>query len=197
MTPPEPYILAIAGSPRRHGNSEALLDAFLVGAREAGVHVELFNVVEHDVRPCRGCNACSLTGACVIHDAMYDFYDLVDNAAALVVSTPVFFAGVPAVLKALIDRLQVYWARRFVLKETRDPERRPAAILVVGGGGDPYGFQGALWTIKSAMGVLGFDPIGQIELAGVDSPGDLGKYPSTMTEAHDLGARLAREVLAE
>jgi multimeric flavodoxin WrbA len=171
-----------------------LLDAFLEGVRDAGVRAEVFVVGEHDVRPCRGCNACSLTGECVIHDEMHDVYDLLDGAAALAIATPVFFAGVPAVLKALIDRLQVYWARRFVLKDDPDVERRPAAILIVGGGGDPFGFEGALWTLKSALGVLGFDPIGQVELAGVDSPGDLGRFPETVAEARALGSRLARTV---
>jgi multimeric flavodoxin WrbA len=190
-----PYILAIAGSPRRHGNSEVLLDAFIEGATEAGVRVEKLIVADHSIEACRGCNACSLTGECVIRDEMHDVYRLVDEAAALVVATPVFFAGVPAVLKAVFDRFQPYWARRFVLKDL-EPARRPAGIIMVGGGGDPYGFEGAMWTTKSVYSVLGFDSIDQVELAGVDSPGDLGRFPEVVEAARELGARLAREVSA-
>ena len=52
-------VLAFAASPRRHGNSETLLDWVLEAmAREEGVAVEKIVVPEVDIRPCRGCNVC-------------------------------------------------------------------------------------------------------------------------------------------
>ena len=61
----------IAGSPRRHGNSEQLLDACLAGVADAGGDgATSSSVVEYGIAPCRGCNACSLTGECVIVDRM-------------------------------------------------------------------------------------------------------------------------------
>jgi multimeric flavodoxin WrbA len=189
----EPYVLAIAGSPRRHGNSDGVLDAFCEAAGE-GLAVVRVAASERNIHPCRGCNACSLTGECVIHDDMQEIYGLIDGAAAIAIASPVFFATVPAVLKALFDRLQPYWARRYVLKDW-EPTRRPGALLFVRGGGDPYGFQAAVFTCQSVFAVLGIDGVGEFKLAGVDSPGDLGRFPEARTEAGELGRLLAERVL--
>lgn len=186
-------ILALGGSPRRHGNSEGILDSFIEGVRAEGASVEKLIVVEQAIHPCRGCNACSLTGECVIRDRMQELYPMIDDAAAIVVATPVFFASVPGVLKSFYDRLQPYWARRYVLKQP-PPTKRPGAFMIVRGGGDPYGFQGAVWPTKSVFGLLGIESVGDIKLAGVDSPGDLGRFPEAVKEARALGAKLAKAV---
>ncbi|TLM72838.1 MAG: flavodoxin family protein, partial [Actinobacteria bacterium] len=85
-------VLGIAGSPRRHGNSERMLDAALEGAREAGAATAAIVAAEPGIEPCRGCNACSLTGECVIRDRMREVYAALDSAGALVIASPVFFA---------------------------------------------------------------------------------------------------------
>jgi multimeric flavodoxin WrbA len=180
------------GSPRRRGNSEQLLRACIEGLAGAGAVVDELVVVEHDIRPCRGCNACSSTGECVIRDEMQDVYPRIDAADAIVVATPVFFATVPAVLKALFDRLQPYWARRYVLGED-PPARRPGAILVARGGGDPYGSDAAVTTTKSVFGVLGIDCLGILDVEDVDVPADIGARPEVLQSATELGARLAEE----
>lgn len=186
-------VLGIAGSPRRDGNSERFLDACLSGARDAGAPVFKLPVVEYGITPCRGCNACSLTGECVIRDRMHEVYALMDAAAAIVVSTPVFFATVPAVLKALYDRCQPYWARRYELGLPA-PEKRPGGLLVVRAGGDPYGHECAAATTRSVFAVLGLVTDGPLVVDGVDSPSDIGRHPDALRDAAALGARLARSV---
>ena len=188
MVAAPPFVLGIAGSPRRHGNSEQLLDACLAGAKEAGAGVHKLVVAEYGIEPCRGCNACSLTGECVIRDRMREIYPLLDKAAAIVVSTPVFFATVPAVLKALYDRCQPYWARRHVLNEPAAPKRRPGGILVVRGGGDPYGWECAAATTKSVFAVLEVRKTFEVVVEGVDSPSELGRHPDAIAKAREAGA---------
>ena len=178
-----PVVLGIAGSPRRHGNSEQMLDACLGGVVEAGI------------TPCRGCNACSLTGECVVRDGMRDVYPRLDAADAIVVASPVFFATVPAVLKMLYDRCQPYWARRYVLKE---PVRgkRPGGMLVARGGGDPFGHECATATTRSVFAVLRVSYDAEHVVAGVDSPGDIGRHPDALSRAREIGAELARAAAA-
>ena len=185
-----PYVLGIAGSPRRHGNSEQLLDACLAGVEEAGGAVRKLVVADWGIEPCRGCNACSLTGECVIRDRMREVYPLLDGAAAIVVSTPVFFATVPAVLKALYDRCQPYWARLHVLKQPPAAKRRPGGILVVRGGGDPYGWECAAATTKSVFAVLEVRRAVEVVVEGVDSPSELGRHPDALSKARAAGAAL-------
>ncbi len=188
MAAAAPLVLGIAGSPRRHGNSEQLLDACLAGVEAAGGDAHKLVVAGMGIEPCRGCNACSLTGECVIRDRMSEVYPQLDEASAIVVSTPVFFATVPAVLKALYDRCQPYWARRYVLNEPAPPKRRPGGILVVGGGGDPYGWECADATTKSVFAVLDVRKTFEVVVEGVDSPSDLGRHPDALGKAREAGA---------
>lgn len=190
----KPRILCIAGSPRRHGNSEQLLDACVRGIEQAGGVADRLVVVEYGIRPCLGCNACSLTNECVISDHMREIYPRIDSADAIVVSSPVYFASVPAVLKALYDRCQPYWARRYVLKQPA-PVRRPGALLLVRGAGDPYGFEAAVLTTKSVYAVLGIDCLETVEVEGVDSPSDLGRHPDSIARAEEVGSSIVRHVL--
>lgn len=183
-------VLGIAGSPRRDGNSERLLDACLEGAASAGAGVFKLVVVDYGIAPCRGCNECSLTGECVIRDRMREVYALLDSAAAVVVSTPVFFATVPAVLKALYDRCQPYWARRYELG-LPSPEKRPGGLLVVRGGGDPYGHECAVRTTKSVFAVVGLEMGEPLVVEGVDLPSEIRRDPEALGAARGLGARLA------
>lgn len=189
---PAPFVLGIAGSPRRHGNSESLLDACLDGAVEAGARVEKLAVTSRRIAPCNGCNACSSTGECVILDEMRDVYPLLETADAIVIASPIFFATVPAVLKALYDRCQVYWARRWVLGRPV-PAKRPGALLLARAGGDPYGFEGAVITTRSLFAVLGLVYAEELRLEGVDGPSDIGRHPDALAEARRIGAGIARE----
>lgn len=186
-----PRVLAIAGSPRRGGNSDALLTACVEGVREAGGEVDLLHVAQADVWPCRGCNACSRDGACILHDGMREVYPRIDAADAFIVATPVFFATVPAVLKALYDRCQPYWARRYVLGRPIE-RRRPAGLLVAGGGGDPYGNTCAITTTRSVFAVLGLDYAEEL-LARADKPGDVAGQPDVLTRARAIGSALTTE----
>jgi multimeric flavodoxin WrbA len=187
------FVLGIAGSPRRHGNSEHLLDHLLEGVEEGGLRTVRLPVAEAGIAPCRGCNACSSTGECVVRDGMSDVYPLLDSAAAIVVATPVFFATVPAALKALYDRCQPYWARTHVLKQPR-PVVRPGGVLVVRGGGDPYGYECAVTVTRSVFAVLGIDTAEPLVVEGVDSPSDMGRHTDALERARAAGQDLATRV---
>lgn len=187
-----PAVLGIAGSPRRFGNSDRLLEAALAGAREAGAETRTLVAAEAGIRHCLGCNACSIDGECIQHDGGPALYQAIDAADAIIVATPVYFAGVPGVLKALIDRMQPYWARTYVLRRPR-PARRPGAILIARGGGDPYGFEHAEASVRSAFAVLDIDVLDVLVAAEVDRPADLEAHPEVLARARTLGAAVAEE----
>jgi multimeric flavodoxin WrbA len=186
-----PRLLAIAGSPRRHGNSDALLDACVQGAEQAGATIDRLVVATAGISPCTGCNSCSKDGHCIIEDGMQQVYERIDAADAIVVATPVFFATVPAVLKALYDRCQPYWARRYVLHEPI-ARRRSGALLVVGGGGDPFGNTCAITTTRSVFAVLGLDYAHEVA-ARADKPSDVAAQPEELEQARVAGAALAAD----
>jgi multimeric flavodoxin WrbA len=190
----QPVVLGIAGSPRRHGNSEQLLDACLDGVAEAGASADKLVVVDYGIAPCDGCNVCSSTGECWIRDRMQELYPRIEHADAIVVASPVFFATVPAVLKALYDRCQPFWARRWVLGEPAPERKRPGALLLARAGGDPYGFEGAVITTKSLFAVLGVAYEAELQVAGVDAPDDVAGHPDALAEAGRIGLRIGSAV---
>lgn len=193
----QPRILCVAGSPRRHGNSEQLLDALVRGVETAGGFAVKLVAVDADARPCRGCNACSRTGECIQRDGMDDVYGQIDAADAVAVATPVFFATVPAVLKIVFDRCQPYWARRYVLGGSAPASKRPGAILVVGGGGDPFGTTCAVTAVKSVFAVLDVSAETVFECVGPDAARDIVRHPEALKRAEQIGAELVAAVLAQ
>jgi multimeric flavodoxin WrbA len=186
-----PRLLAIAGSPRRGGNSDTLLDASAEGAAAAGAEVDRLIVSSSGIGPCTGCNECSRNGFCVVRDGMLEVYPRIDAADAFVIASPVFFATVPAVLKALYDRCQPYWARRFVLHRPIE-RRRPAGLLVVGGGGDPYGNSCAIAPTRSVLAVLGADYSYELAVEA-DARGDAAAQEPAVRRAREIGGALALE----
>jgi len=198
---PQPYaapnILCVAGSPRRNGNSERLLDSLVRGVEAAGGRAVKFAAVDAGAAPCRGCNACSRTGVCVMSDGMDGVNALIDAADAVAVATPVFFATVPGVLKIVFDRCQPYWARRHVLGEPAPAHKRPGAVLVVGGGGDPFGTGCAVTAVKSVFAVLGVSADTVFECVGPDASGDVDLHPEAHQRAEQIGAQLVAAVLAQ
>ena len=189
-----PLILGIAGSPRRSGNSDALLASALEGAAEAGARTGTLVAAATGLGPCLGCNDCATSGECIRPDSWREVFARLDEADGLIVASPVYFATVPGVLKTLYDRLQPYWARTRVLGRPR-PARRPGAILLVRAGGDPYGFDAAEATTRSVLAVLDVDVLDTLKVTGLDAATDAAGRPHAIAGARLLGSAVALEAI--
>ncbi len=97
-------ILGISGSPRKSGNTIAMLNEALSAARAEGADVELFSVAGKDIQPCDGCWACVKTGKCHIKDDVALLFEKMITADGIIFGTPVYFYGMTAQAKAIIDR---------------------------------------------------------------------------------------------
>lgn len=97
-------ILGLSCSPRKQGNTVTLLTEALHGAESEGADVELWSVSGKDIRPCDACRACNKTGECHIKDDMRPLYGKLLEADGIIFGTPVYFYGVTAQMKAIIDR---------------------------------------------------------------------------------------------
>ncbi|MDO4182616.1 MAG: NAD(P)H-dependent oxidoreductase [Coriobacteriia bacterium] len=109
---------------------------------------------------------------CAQQDDMPDVYELLDAAEELTIVSPVYFAGPPAQLKALLDRLQPYYCLNVAGGAGAGMPKRPAVLHVVGEGGDPYGFDALVTCVASAIACAGFrletvyDWVGKIDAEG-------------------------------
>ena len=97
-------IFVIESSPHKQGSSNLLAGEFIKGAQEAGHTIELFDAGHADLRPCLGCDACGRSGVCVQKDDLARLPDRVLGADMLVFVTPLYYFGMSAQLKMVIDR---------------------------------------------------------------------------------------------
>ncbi len=189
-------VLCVAGSPRRAGNSTQLLDSCVKGILAAGGVVDRISLAAEPVHPCRGCGQCSLTGQCVLADPMREMYPRIDMAEAIVIASPVYFAGVPATLKAFFDRCQPYWARRYLLEAPPRVPRRPGALLIARGGGDPFGSACAITTTRSVFAVLETELSSIVDVEGPDDSGEMTTHTEALSEAEQIGRGIVGAVLS-
>jgi multimeric flavodoxin WrbA len=186
-------ILGIMGSPRIGGNTDLLLDAALSGPRSQGDEVEKIVVDQLNISPCREHYGCLQDGNCVIRDDMDALYAKLLEADAIIVASPMFFYGITAQLKALIDRCQALWARKHVLKQTWPGAGRKGAFIAVGATKGETLFDGSKATVKYFFKTIGVEYAEELLIRGVDQKGDIQKHPSALKDAFELGQRLARK----
>lgn len=128
-------IIGINGSPRIKGNSRFLMSAFMEAMDKNGHTTRVLDAVKLNVKHCIGCGNCERTGDCVFTDD--DFTRLVlpalIEADLLVLSSPVYFYAFPADIKAVIDRGQVLWSRKYRFNSDELKHRdRKGVLLGVG-----------------------------------------------------------------
>ncbi|MCP1715627.1 NAD(P)H-dependent FMN reductase [Methanocalculus alkaliphilus] len=191
-------VLAFAGSPRRHGNSEILLDWVLDAMRaESDVEVEKYPLDEITIAPCKGCNACEKLNTCVQKDDLVWVEGKIINADIIILSAPIFCMGIAAQPKALIDRAQVFRSRKYVLKlPVVPPERKGKRIgifLATAGQDWDYVFDAAIPSVKCLFNVIDVKnkDIRYLMVNNVDEKGAIHDHPDAEKDA----VALADEVI--
>jgi multimeric flavodoxin WrbA len=186
-------VLGIMGSPRIGGNTDLLLDGVLSGARSQGAAVEKVIVDQMNISPCREHYGCLEDGNCVIRDDMDGLYAKLLEADGIVLASPMFFYGITAQLKALIDRSQALWARKHILKQNWPGAGRKGAFIAVGATKGEKLFDGSIATVKYFFKTIGVEYAEELLIRGVDQKGDIQKHPSALKDAFELGQRLAQK----
>jgi multimeric flavodoxin WrbA len=188
-------MVAIHGSARASGNSRTLLDVAVARARELrpDMTVELVRAYGADVDPCIACGGCSedQVGCTVGGDGWAPIEDALRSADILLLSSPVYFMGLPAPVKAMVDRLQALWWHRErggQVATNEGPFRRAGLILVAAGDGKV--FQSSHRVAMAAINTLGLTLRAELMAGGLEGPGDARARPELMNKARELGARL-------
>lgn len=95
-------IVIINGSARK-GNVLTAIDAFQKGAA-AGNDIEIIQPNQLHIAPCKGCGACQCYKGCVDKDDTNATIDQIVSADMIVFATPVYWWGMSAQLKQVIDK---------------------------------------------------------------------------------------------
>lgn len=185
-------VLGIMGSPRIKGNTDLLLDEALKGARSQGGEVDKLIVDKLNISPCREYYGCLRDGNCVIRDDMDGIYPKLLNADVVIVASPMFFYGLTSQLKALIDRSQALWAKKYVLKQNLPCEGRKGAFIAVGATKGQKMFDGSIFTVKYFFQAIGVEYAEELLVRGVDKKGEIIKHSTARKDAFELGSRMSQ-----
>ena len=186
-------VLAIKCSPRAGGNTDALVEEAAAGAREAGHEVDVLALRELQYSGCTNCGGCSRTGRCHVADAMQQVFEKLDRAEHILVGSPIFFMDVTWKAKAMIDRCQLYWARKHVLK-TASGRATPGGNLVallVGGTDFKTLFVAPTIVLRAWAATLEMHLHLGLTLRKIDHKGDILKHPDALAKAREIGRTIA------
>ena len=177
-------IIVLNGSPRKNGNTSALVKAFREGAESAGHTVTEFWLGGMKINGCRGCCAGGKNpeSPCVQKDDMEQIYPAYKEADVVVLASPLYYWTISGQLKCAFDRL-------FAVAEC-DPSytnpRKESALLMAAEGN---GFEETVYWYDRLMGHIGWKDCGKVLCGGVMAVGDIDGKPE-LEEARRLGASI-------
>ena len=172
-------IVVLSGSPRKEGNTARLARAFIEGAEAAGKEITLFRVAGLHIGGCRGCGHCFKNqGICIQQDDMPPILGALRKADALVLASPVYYWGVTAQLKLVIDRF-------FALLKIGMAVKRAALLMTCG---DPSEAAAApsIAMFRQVCAYLKWEEAGIIVAPGLHDPGEIAGR-AELEQAKGLG----------
>ena len=175
-------IVILNGSPRRTGNTSALVKAFTEGAESVGNTVTEFFLDKMDIHGCKGCfgGHSSKECPCVQRDDMDQIYPAVKECDVVVLASPLYYWTMSGQLRTALDRL-------FALEEgdgnlLRGNGKSSALLMAAEG----HGFDDAALYYDHLMEHLRWENIGHVLAGGNMEVGDInGK--AEIQKAYDLG----------
>ena len=174
-------ILVITGSPRINGNSNTLADNFIKGAKENGHNVVRFDSAFKNVHPCVACNKCGMDGDCVFNDDFNFIKDNIVDSDMVVFITPMYYFGISAQLKAVIDRFYSINGKIHTPKKS--------ALILTYADTSAKEAEPIKKHYEVLLNYLGWQDVGQIIASGVWTEGSVNNkdYPK---QAYELGKSL-------
>lgn len=175
-------IIILEGSPNTHGSSNMLADHFIRGAEEAGHTVKVIDAAHADIHPCTGCIHCGYEGPCVQKDDVETFRKDILEADMMVFVTPLYYYGMSAQLKILIDRFCAF-------NSSIQRKHMKAALLTAAWNSDGWTFYALEAHYKTLVRYLNLKDMGTVLGKGCGTPSmtQRSKYPE---QAYELGKKL-------
>ena len=186
--------VAFNGSPRKQGNTAALLQRCLEAFVREGGESELIQVGGSGIQPCRNCNACRSVhvGKCAVcQDSFNEWFQTMTRADAVILGSPTYIWGMTPEMKCLVDRA-TYLARASLRAGGRDNPLKHK----VGAALSCDAFTGSVQVVQS-MQAMFFST--QMIVPGVNywpvgrglNPGDIQRDAEGMGYAEELGRTIA------
>jgi multimeric flavodoxin WrbA len=197
-------VFAFNGSPRKGGNIDILLAEAEKAVNTAGragneshgrheVHEWMrFDLNTMNIRPCQDCGGCDKTGVCVVNDDMARIRQAIRDADRIILASPVFFFGLSAQTKAMIDRCQAFWCEKYLLKRPLPggPFGRKGLLLLVGGMKKEIGIQCSETTARAFFRTVSVPEHETVGFLDVDEKGAIAKHATALGDVYHAAERL-------
>jgi multimeric flavodoxin WrbA len=177
-------VLGFQGSPRKKGNTRFLLSTFMEAAQNLGARIQTIDVTNKNIAPCKELIVCEKRGYCPIEDdMMHEIYPLLRQAEVVILATPIFFFNMTAQLKAMVDRCQTFWARKYVFK-LNDPAKniRRGFLLSVAATKGKKLFEGLELTTKYFFDAIDASFEGGLTYRSIEGPKDMANHATVVEE---------------
>lgn len=116
-------VLLVNGSPHEKGCTFTSLSEIAETLKQEGLESEIFWIGNKPVQGCAACYQCKQKGTCVFQDELYTaFVEKMKTADAVIIGSPVYYAGPAGSLCAILDRVCFSAGSLFA--------RKPAACIV-------------------------------------------------------------------
>jgi multimeric flavodoxin WrbA len=190
-------VLGFQGSPRKKGNTSFLLSTFMQAVEKLGAQTRIIEVAQKNIIPCKEYVVCEKKGYCPIDDDIkVEIYPLIRQAEVVVLASPIFFYNMTAQLKAVVDRCQTFWARKYKLKLT-DPAKKTKRgfFLSVGATKGKNLFEGLQLTAQYFFDAIDARFEGSLTYRGIEGPKDMAKHPNVLEDVEKAVAELIKPLL--
>jgi multimeric flavodoxin WrbA len=187
-------VVAFQGSPRIDGNTEILLNEAVRAVKEQGHKVRIFKLNHMNIKPCQDCSGCDKTGICIINDDMKKVYQAIREADRIILASPIFFFGLSAQAKAMVDRCQSFWCEKYLLKKAipEGPHGRKGLLILVGGMKKEVGIQCGDASAKAFFRTISVPHHEVLGFLQVDAKGAILEHPSALKDAYEAGRKLVK-----
>lgn len=175
-------IIILQGSPNKNGSTSILVEEFTRGAKSAGHSVQRFDIAEMNINPCLGCVACGYEGPCVQKDDNDKIRRSILNADMIAFATPLYYYGVSAQLKTVIDRFCAY-------NSSITRKHMKSALLAVAWNSNNWTFEALVDHYETLVRYLDFEDCGVVLGSGCGNKLTTinTNYPEM---AYELGCKL-------
>ena len=175
-------IIVLTGSYNQKGSTNMLADYFMRGAREAGHVVGMVDTTRLAVRPCFGCLRCGYNGQCVSNDDMEKVKGHILSADMIVFATPIYYYGMTAQLKTVLDRL-------CAISTPLQKKSMKSALISVAWNPDDRGFEPLASQYRAIVQYMHFTDKGMILGKGCGTP-EMTAKSQYVRDAYNLGRSL-------
>lgn len=175
-------IVVLESSPNKHGSSNMLADEFIRGAKKAGHSVEIIDVAHANIQPCTGCIHCGYEGPCSQHDDVDIIRQQILSADMIVFVTPLYYYGMTAQLKTMIDRFCAF-------NSSIQRKHMKSALISAAWNSDSWTFDSLLSHYKTLVRYLNFEDMGTVLGKGCGTP-SMTRQSEYIKTAYEIGKKL-------